>query len=120
VTDVGSGPGAGTGSGEPLSTTAAARPLEGRVTGALLVGLASLGLPWGAAGAPGYTTEVRVPVVVAGLLVHYGWRRRSRRLVRVGMVSAVVALMLAHLVGGGAIALAIALVLLELALRRTP
>lgn len=91
----------------------------GWATGALLVGLVSLGLPWGTVGAPGYLTVVRVPVIAAGAVVYVGWRLRSLPLVRVGMVFAVVALMLAHLVGSGAIALAIALVLLELGLRRT-
>jgi hypothetical protein len=94
--------------------------LGGWVTGALLVGLVSLGLPWGEVGAPGYMTIVRVPVVAAGLAVFLGWRMRSRGLVRVGMAFAIVALMLAHLVGSGAITLAIALVLLELGIRRTP
>jgi hypothetical protein len=98
----------------------AGEPLGGWVTGALLVGLVSLGLPWGELGAPGYTTIVRVPVVAAGIAVFLGWRRRSRALVRVGTAFAVVALMLAHLVGSGAIALAIAVLLLELGIRRTP
>lgn len=93
--------------------------LSGWVTAALLVGMVSLGLPWGGYGAPGYLTIVRVPVVAAGLVVFLGWRRRSRPLVRVGMAFGVVAVMLAHLVGSGAIALAIALVVLELGLRRT-
>lgn len=95
-------------------------PLNGWATGALLVGLVALGLPWGDGGAPGYTTVVRVPVIAAGLVVFLGWRLRSRPLVRVGMVLASIALVLVHLVGSGAIALAIALVLLELGIRRTP
>jgi hypothetical protein len=94
-------------------------PLGGWVTGALLVGLVSLGLPWGEGGSPGYMTIVRVPVIAAGVAVLLGWRMRSRSLVRAGMVFAVVALLLAHLVGGGAIALALGLVILELGIRRT-
>jgi hypothetical protein len=94
-------------------------PLGGWATGALLVGLVSLGLPWGEVGAPGYMTIVRVPVIAAGIAVFLGWRMRSRGIVRVGMASAVVAVMLAQLVGSGAIALALALVLLELGIRRT-
>jgi hypothetical protein len=93
--------------------------LDGWVTAALLVGLVSLGLPWGTFGAPGYQTIVRVPVIAAGVAVYIGWRLRSRSLLRVGMALAVVALLLARLVGGGAIALLIALVLLELGVRRT-
>jgi hypothetical protein len=93
--------------------------LDGWACGALLVGLASLGLPWGTFGTPGYQTTVRVPVVAAGVVVYLGWRRRSRALVRVGMALATFALLLAHLVGGGAITLLIALVLLEIGLRRT-
>jgi hypothetical protein len=93
--------------------------LGGWATGALLVGLISLGLPWGTFGEPGYQTVVRVPVIAAGAAVYLGWRMRSRTLVRVGTALAVVALLLAHLVGGGAITLLIALVLLELGLRRT-
>jgi hypothetical protein len=87
--------------------------------GPLLVGLVSLGLPWGTFGTPGYQTTVRVPVVAAGVLVSLGWRAGSRFLIRVGMVLAVVALLLAQLVGGGALTLLLALVLLELGLRRT-
>jgi hypothetical protein len=94
-------------------------PLGGWATGALLVGLVSLGLPWGEVGAPGYMTIVRVPVIAAGLAVFLGWRTRSRGVVRVGMAFAVFGLMEAHLVGGGAIALALGLVLLELGIRRT-
>ncbi len=92
--------------------------LGGWTTAALLVGLVSLGLPWDDSGAPGYLTTVRVPVVAAGVAVILGWRARSRSLVRVGMACGVVALLLAHLVGGGALAMGIALVALELGLRR--
>ena len=113
-------PGIGSDSEPARSVAMGAQRLGGWVTGALLVGLVSLGLPWGDFGTPGYMTVVRVPVVAAGLAVFLGWRMRSRGLVRVGMAFAVVALMLAHLVGSGAIALAIALVLLELGIRRTP
>lgn len=100
--------------------TAPVRPLGGWVTASLLIGLASLGLPWGQLGAAGYTTSVRVPVILAGVAVIVGWRMRSRLLVRLGMALAVVAVLLASLVGGGPIALVLALVVLELGLRRTP
>jgi hypothetical protein len=106
-------------SGSRPTTAVPAERVGGWATAALLVGLVSLGLPWGASGAPGYETVVRVPVVAAGLAVSVGCRTCSRSLVRVGMAFAVVAVMLAHLVGGGAIALVIALVILELGLRRT-
>lgn len=83
-----------------------------------MVGVVSLGLPWGDVGTAGYTTIARVPVVAAGVIVLLGWRTASQPLVQVGEALGVVALMLAHLVGSGPLALAIALVLLEAGVRR--
>ena len=93
------------------------RRLPGLVLGALLVGVVSLGLPWGDLGQPGYAGVVRVPVIVAGLAVLLGWRWGSRRLVRVGTAFGLAAVALSHLAGSGPLAFAFAMVLLELALR---
>lgn len=92
--------------------------LGGRGWAALLVGLASLGLPWGPLGQPGYVTASRVPVALAGVLVVLGWRRGSRQLVRVGSALGLAAVVLAGFQGGGALALLLALLLLEVPLRR--
>lgn len=93
--------------------------LSGWAAAALLLGIVSLGLPWGAFGAPGYLTTVRVPVVAAGIVILLGWRRRSLPLVRIGEASAVLALMLARGTGGGPLTLVVAVVLLEVGVRRT-
>jgi len=95
------------------SATDSCTPLSGRVTAVLLVGLTSLGLPWGALGQPGYVTAARVPVAAAGVLVILGWRHRSRRLVRVGAAFGLAAVVLAGFQGGGPLVMLLALLLLK-------
>lgn len=94
--------------------------IGGWLTAALLVGLISLGLPWGPLGSPGYTTVARVPVVAAGVVVVVAARLRSDRLVWVAMAFGVLAIMLGRLSGSGPLALALALLLLYGGVRRTP
>lgn len=108
-----------TASGPPVRPDSSA-PLNGLVTAVLLVGLASLGLPWGALAQPGYVSVVRVPVAAAGVLVILGSRHRSRRLVRVGSSLGLAAVVLAGFQGSGPLVMLLALLLLEAGVRRSP
>lgn len=97
-----------------------ARRAESWLLAAFALGVVSLGLSWAPTLAPGYEEQVRVPVLAAGLLVALGWRRQSRVLLRLGVVSAVAALAIGGRDGAGPPVFLLALSALWLAVRARP
>jgi hypothetical protein len=91
----------------------ARRHIGGWGAAALLVGLVSLGLPWGTTGAPGYEGPARVLVVAAGGVAVLGLRRDSTALVRLAWSLAIGAIVVGGPGGGGPVALVVALFLLH-------